>query len=58
MAVRKCAYIGLNAKVYEWLTGRLLQEKATMFAVEMGHKDFTAPQVSDPPQHKCLCSER
>ena len=51
-AVRKCAYVDLNAKVYEWfstaraknipLTGRLLQENASMFAVEMGHKDFTA----------------
>ena len=52
VAVRKCAYADLNAKVYEWfstaraknipLTGRLLQEKAAIFAVEMGHKDFTA----------------
>ena len=52
VAVRKCVYIDLNAKVYEWfsiaraknipLTGRLLQEKVAMFAVEMGHKDFTA----------------
>ena len=51
VAVRKCAYVDLNAEVYEWfptaraknipLTGRSLQEKAAMFAVDMGHKDFT-----------------
>ena len=52
LAVRKCAYVDLNAKVYAWFstarannipfTVRLLQEKAAMFVVEMGHKDFTA----------------
>ncbi|KAI0215976.1 Tigger transposable element-derived protein 6 [Lamellibrachia satsuma] len=49
VAVRNCTYTDLNAKVYEWcstaraknipLTGRFLQKKAAMFAVEMGHKD-------------------
>ena len=73
VAVRKCAYIGLNAKVYEWfstaratnipLAGRLLQEKAAMFAMKMGHKDFTASnewlhRFQIRHNIKGLCSER
>ena len=52
VAVRKCPYVDLNAKVFDWfcsararnipLTGRLLQAKASELSREMGYDGFTA----------------
>ena len=52
MKRRKTEYTDLNQLMWEWfslarshnvpITGRLLQEKALMLAVEMGHDEFTA----------------
>ena len=49
---RKTEYSDLNQQVWEWfclarsnnvpITGKLLQEKALLLSVEMGHDDFTA----------------
>ena len=52
VAARRCPYVELNAKVFDWfcsarsrnipLTGRLLQAKASELSREMGHDGFTA----------------
>ena len=52
MKRRKTEYTDHNQLMWEWfslarshnvhITGRLLQEKALMLAVEMGHDEFTA----------------
>ena len=49
---RRALYSDLNDKVYEWccavrakntpLTGKMLQEKASILSLEMGYDDFTA----------------
>ena len=52
LTARRTLYGNLNDHVWQWfctarsknipMTGRLIQEKATMLAVAMGHADFTA----------------
>ena len=49
---RRCLYDGLNSSVFEWfctarsknipVTGKIIQEKATILGMQMGHDDFTA----------------
>lgn len=52
LTARRCAYGDLNEKVYAWfcsaraknlpVSGKLLQEKALLYSVEMNHDDYSA----------------